>query len=81
MNSYRYANEQDIFALAPFLISVVVALTALVTLTAMAASPSTFRDQSGGGCSGSGTCAVTVGSFQSAPATFNLAANQIPMQE
>jgi uncharacterized protein YkwD len=81
MNSYRYANEQDIFALAPFLISVVVALTALVTLTAMAASPSTFRDQSGGGCSGSGTCAVTVSSVQSTPATFNLARSPTLLQD
>ena len=44
-----------------------------VTLTASAASGSTFASWSGGGCSGSGTCAVTMSQAQTVTATFNAA--------
>ncbi len=43
-----------------------------VTLTAAAASGSTFGGWSGGGCSGTGSCVVTMNSNQSVTATFNL---------
>jgi len=42
----------------------------VVTLAAVAASGSTFAGWSGGGCSGTGTCAVTVTSAPSVTATF-----------
>ena len=41
-----------------------------VTLTAIAASPSTFSGWSGGGCAGIGTCVVTMNSNQNISATF-----------
>jgi hypothetical protein len=41
-----------------------------VTLTATPSSGSSFAGWSGGGCSGSGTCTVTVGADQSLTATF-----------
>ena len=44
-----------------------------VTLTASAASGSTFAGWSGGGCSGTGTCTVAMNSAQSVTATFNTA--------
>ena len=43
-----------------------------VTLTATAASGSTFTGWSGGGCSGAGTCTVTMNVGQNVTATFNL---------
>jgi len=43
----------------------------IVTLTASPTSPSTFGGWSGGGCSGTGTCIVTLSSAQSVTATFN----------
>ena len=42
-----------------------------VTLTAAPASGSTFAGWSGGVCSGTGTCVVTISSDQSVTATFN----------
>jgi hypothetical protein len=42
-----------------------------VTLTASAASGSTFGGWSGGGCSGTGTCSVTLNATMSVTATFN----------
>ena len=42
-----------------------------VTLTATPAAGSTFGGWSGGGCSGTGTCAVTMSSDQTVTATFN----------
>jgi hypothetical protein len=42
-----------------------------VTLTASAASGSTFAGWSGGGCSGTGTCSVTINAALSVTATFN----------
>ena len=42
-----------------------------VTLTAAAASGSTFAGWSGGGCSGTGTCRVTVSAATTVTATFN----------
>jgi predicted lipoprotein with Yx(FWY)xxD motif len=41
-----------------------------VTLTATPAAYSTFSGWSGGGCSGTGTCAITVGSDATVTATF-----------
>ncbi len=41
-----------------------------VTLTATAAGGSTFTGWSGGGCSGNGTCSVTLASSESITATF-----------
>jgi hypothetical protein len=43
----------------------------LVTLTATPASGSTFAGWSGGGCTGTGTCAVTMKAATSVTATFN----------
>lgn len=43
----------------------------VVTLTATAASGSTFAGWSGGGCSGTGTCQVTMSAAQGVTATFN----------
>jgi hypothetical protein len=45
-----------------------------VTLNATPASGSTFAGWSGGGCSGTGSCTVTMSSNQSVTATFNLSA-------
>ena len=42
----------------------------VVTLTASAASGSTFAGWSGGGCSGTSTCQITLGSDRSVTATF-----------
>lgn len=44
-----------------------------VTLTAAAASGSTFAGWSGGGCSGTGTCAVTMNAATTVTATINAA--------
>jgi|GEM_PF-4521681 hypothetical protein len=44
-----------------------------VTLTAAPASGSVFAGWSGGGCSGTGTCTVTMSAAQSVTATFNTA--------
>ena len=46
-----------------------------VTLTATPAAGSTFAGWSGGGCSGTGTCVVTMSSTQSVTATFNTQAS------
>jgi uncharacterized repeat protein (TIGR03803 family) len=43
----------------------------LVTLTATATSPSVFTGWSGGGCSGTGTCKVTMIDLQTVTATFS----------
>jgi hypothetical protein len=43
-----------------------------VTLTAVAASGSTFAGWSGGACSGAGSCSVSMSGAQSVSATFNL---------
>jgi hypothetical protein len=43
----------------------------VVTLAATAASGSTFAGWSGGGCSGTGVCQVTMNAAQSVTATFN----------
>ena len=43
-----------------------------VTLTAAATTGSTFAGWSGGGCSGTGTCAVTMSSDQAVTATFTI---------
>ncbi len=44
----------------------------VVTLTAVAADGSDFTGWAGGGCSGTGTCVVTMSSAQSVTATFGL---------
>jgi hypothetical protein len=44
----------------------------VVTLTATAASGSTFAGWSGGGCSGTGTCTVTMTADKSVTANFDL---------
>src|SRR5690349_24936818 len=44
----------------------------MVTLTATAAAGSTFTGWSGGGCSGTGTCSVSMGADQSVTARFAL---------
>jgi len=49
-----------------------------VTLTATAASGSTFAGWSGGGCSGTGSCNVTVDNDKTVTATFNLAGGGDP---
>ncbi len=46
----------------------------VVTLTATPASGSSFAGWSGGGCSGTGTCAVTMNASTSITATFNSSA-------
>ena len=43
----------------------------VVTLTAAPASGSTFAGWSGGGCSGTGSCQITMSAAQSVTATFN----------
>src|SRR5437899_6741150 len=45
-----------------------------VTLTAVAATGSTFAGWSGGGCSGTGSCTVTVTATATVTATFNQSA-------
>ena len=52
------------------------AYNTMVTLTASATSPSTFAGWSGGGCSGTGTCTISMSSTQSVMATFNAPGNQ-----
>ena len=52
--------------------SAVFAAGTTVTLTATPALGSTFTGWSGGGCSGTGTCTVTMSSDQSVTATFGL---------
>jgi hypothetical protein len=52
------------------------AYNTVVTLTATPTAPSTFGSWSGGGCSGTGTCIVTMSSAQSVTATFNSPGNQ-----
>ena len=47
-----------------------------VVLTASAASGSSFAGWSGAGCSGTGTCSVTMSSDQSVTATFNSSGDQ-----
>ncbi len=49
----------------------------MVTLTAAATAGSTFTGWSGGSCSGTGTCQVTMNSVQGVTATFDLAAGMI----
>jgi hypothetical protein len=49
-----------------------------VTLTAAPDAGSAFAGWSGGGCSGTGTCAVTVGSDQSVSAAFDVVAPPPP---
>ncbi|MGK0617432.1 InlB B-repeat-containing protein [Meiothermus cerbereus] len=44
-----------------------------ITLSATAASGSTFAGWSGGGCSGTGTCSLTMNAAQNVTATFNTA--------
>jgi PKD repeat protein len=50
----------------------------VVTLTASPTSPSTFGGWSGGGCSGTGTCTITMSSVQSVTATFNSPPDLVP---
>ena len=47
------------------------ALGTVVTLSARAASGSTFTGWSGGGCGGTGTCTVTMNASQVVTATFS----------
>jgi hypothetical protein len=47
-----------------------------ITLTAIPTSPATFGGWSGGGCSGTGTCIITMSAAQSVTAIFNLPINQ-----
>jgi hypothetical protein len=47
----------------------------LVTLSASPYSGSTFAGWSGGGCSGTGTCTLTIGGITSVTATFDLSAS------
>jgi hypothetical protein len=49
-----------------------------VTLTAIPASGSTFAGWNGGGCSGTGTCVVTVNSATGVTATFNSTSGSRP---
>jgi murein DD-endopeptidase MepM/ murein hydrolase activator NlpD len=51
-----------------------------VVLTAAPGSDSTFSGWSGGGCSGAGTCTVTMNTGQNVTATFNLLAPPPPSQ-
>jgi cellulase/cellobiase CelA1 len=50
-----------------------------VTLTATPASSSTFVGWSGGVCSGTGTCTVTMDAAKSVAATFNLSTPSLPV--
>jgi hypothetical protein len=50
-----------------------------VTLSASPISGSTFAGWSGGGCSGSGSCTVSVSAHTTVTATFNVVANQVPV--
>jgi hypothetical protein len=51
----------------------------VVTLTASAAGGSTFAGWSGSGCTGTGTCSVTMSAARSVTATFNLPPQQFPL--
>jgi hypothetical protein len=53
------------------------AYNTVVTLTAMPTSPATFMGWSGGGCSGTGTCTVTMSSAKSVTAYFYLEVSRI----
>jgi hypothetical protein len=44
----------------------------MVTLTASPATGSAFSGWTGGGCSGTGTCTITMSSVKAITATFNL---------
>ena len=50
-----------------------------VTLTATPAGGNTFAGWAGSGCSGTGTCVITVDSNKSATATFNLSGGTLPI--
>ena len=50
----------------------------MITLTAVPSADSTFAGWSGAGCSGTGTCAVTLSSSQIVTATFNLTPDTFP---
>ena len=52
-----------------------------VTLTATPTAGSVFSGWSGGGCSGTGTCAVTMSAAQSVTATFTLGAYTLSLTE
>ncbi len=54
------------------------AYNAAVTLTALPAAGSTFTGWSGGGCSGTGTCSVTMNQVESVTATFDAAPSPGP---
>jgi len=54
---------------------------ASVTLTAAAASGSTFAGWSGGGCSGTGNCVATMNSAQTVTATFNTSGGISPLAD
>src|SRR5581483_11832702 len=51
---------------------------AIVSLTATAASGSTFAGWSGAACSGTGSCQVTMSAAESVTATFDEAACLVP---
>jgi hypothetical protein len=51
----------------------------VVTLTAAPDAGSTFAGWTGGGCSGTGTCVVTMSAAQSVTATFNLSASSFTL--
>ena len=52
-----------------------------VTLVASAASGSTFASWSGGGCSGTGSCEVTINANTTVTATFNAVSPPPPVEE
>jgi hypothetical protein len=52
----------------------------VVTLTAAAQSGATFSGWSGGGCSGTGTCSVTMSANESVTATFTSASRNVLLQ-
>jgi len=54
---------------------------AVVTLTAAASGGSTFAGWSGSGCSGTGTCAVTMNAAESVIATFNMTSYTLTVTE
>ena len=53
----------------------------VVTLTAAAASGSTFAGWSGAGCSGTGTCVVTVSAVRNVTATFAIATHTLTVSK